>query len=86
MNKVVVQASISQELKEEAEAVFQAIGLTMAEAIHLFLVEVVSQQALPWTLSVNLPNAQTQSAMRELEAGGGQVFQTVDELLANWEH
>ena len=34
MNKVIVQSRVSQELKNEAESVFSAMGLTVAEAIR----------------------------------------------------
>lgn len=36
MSKVIVQSRVPQELKNEAESVFSAMGLTVAEAIRLF--------------------------------------------------
>ncbi len=86
MPNVAIQARISQELKQEAEAIFADMGMTTAEAIRIFLKQVVNSGGLPFQPTVKSPNAKTLAAIAELEAGGGQAFQSTDELFANWDN
>lgn len=84
MSNVTIQARISAELKQEAEAVFAAIGMSTAEATRVFLQQAVNTGGLPFQPTAKAPNAETLAAMMELEDRGGQVFSTTDELFADW--
>jgi DNA-damage-inducible protein J len=84
MANVTVQARVSPELKQEAEAVFSAIGMSTAEAIRVFLQQAVNSGGLPFQPSAKIPSAETLAAMMELEDGGGQLFQATEELFADW--
>jgi len=84
MSNVTIQARVSAELKQEAEAVFAAIGMSTAEAIRVFLQQAVNSGGLPFQPTAKAPNAETLAAMMELEDRGGQVFSTTDELFADW--
>lgn len=84
MPNVTVQARVSPELKQEAEAVFMAMGLTTAEAIRVFLQQTVNSGGLPFQPTTKRPNIETLEAMLELENGGGQEFQTTTDLFADW--
>ena len=84
MANVTVQARVSPELKEQADAVFASIGLSTADAIRLFLQQVVNSGRLPFQPTAKRPNAETLEAMAELVNGGGQVFATTAELFADW--
>jgi DNA-damage-inducible protein J len=84
MPNVTVQARVSAELKEEAEAVFAAIGLTTAEAIRIFMQQTVNSGGLPFRPTAKIPSAETSQAIAELEDGRGQKFKTTDELFADW--
>ncbi len=86
MSNVTVQARISPELKQEADIVLSAIGMTTAEAIRVFLKQVVNSGGLPFQPTARVPNAETRAAMSELEQGGGQSFQATDELFSDWEN
>lgn len=85
MANTTVQARISPELKQEADAVLAAIGLTSAEAIRLFLQQIVNSGGLPFQPTAKRPNLSTLSAMDELEDGGGEVFDSAEDLFAGWE-
>lgn len=85
MSNITVQARINSELKQDAEAVFSAIGLSTAEAIRLFLQQTVNSGGLPFQPTAKMPNAETLLAMNELEDTGGQTFSTTDDLFADWE-
>lgn len=84
MSSVAIQARVSPELKEQAESVFAALGLSTADAIRMFLQQTVNIGGLPFQPTVKRPNAETLEAMREIERGGGQVFQTTADLFADW--
>lgn len=62
-----IRARVEPEVKEEAEAVFKALGLNASEAITLFYRQVALRQGLPF--EVRLPNATTRAAMRDALEG-----------------
>jgi DNA-damage-inducible protein J len=84
MPNVTVKARVSSELKEEAEAVFAAIGMSTEEAIRVFMQQAVNCGGLPFQPTAKIPNAETRQAMSELEDGGGQGFQTTGGLFSDW--
>ncbi|WP_342239402.1 type II toxin-antitoxin system RelB/DinJ family antitoxin [Inquilinus sp. OTU3971] len=77
----VVRARIDADLKKEATAVLSGMGLSVSDAIRLLLVRVASEKALPFDIRV--PNAETQTAMREARKGKVQRFDSVDALMAD---
>ena len=77
-------ARFLQKLKEQAEATLAAIGLSTAEAIRLFLQQTVNLGGLPFQPTAKRPNAETLEAMLELENGGGTVFESTEDLFADW--
>ena len=84
MSNVTVQARVTPELKQQAEAVFFEIGLSTAEAIRIFLKQAVNSGGLPFQPTAKQPNRETMAAVLELENGGGQRFETADALFADW--
>jgi DNA-damage-inducible protein J len=77
----VVRARIDAQVKAEAAAVLDAMGLSMSDAIRLLLVRVAKDKALPF--AVKVPNAETRQAIVELEAGEGARFESVEALMAD---
>lgn len=77
----VVRARIDTRLKKEATAVLSEMGLSVSDAIRLMLVRVVSDKALPF--DVRIPNAETQAAMRDIQAGKVKRFDSVEALMAD---
>jgi DNA-damage-inducible protein J len=61
-----VRCRIDPKTKEDAAEVIEAMGLTVSDAIRLFLKRVASEGAIPFELRV--PNAKTIAAIAELEA------------------
>jgi DNA-damage-inducible protein J len=57
---------IDDDLKEQATQALAAMGLTVSDAVRLFLRRVVVDQALP--LELKVPNAETRAAMEESRA------------------
>lgn len=74
----VVRARIDSDTKARAAEALQAMGLTMSDAIRLLLLRVAEEQRLPFTVQV--PNSETVKAIRDLDAGRGQRFDSDVEL------
>jgi DNA-damage-inducible protein J len=75
---------MERSLKARAEKVFAEIGINSSTAVTMFFHAVVMRQGLPF--DARIPNAETRAAMREIEAGGGDVIksstvQAFDEIL-----
>ena len=76
-----VQARIDNEIKQEAAAVLESMGLTVSDAVRLMLIRVANEKALPFELLV--PNAETIAAMKEARAGKGVRIGSIDALMAD---
>ncbi len=74
----VVRARIDSDTKERATEALHAMGLTVSDAIRLMLLRVADEKRLPF--AVQVPNATTLEAMKELEEGKGRRFTNADEL------
>jgi len=57
------------------------MGLSVSDAIRLLMLRVADERRLPF--EIKAPNATTREAISELEAGEGQRFSSVDELMAD---
>jgi DNA-damage-inducible protein J len=66
MLSVDVRCRIDPKTKEDAAEVIESMGLTVSDAIRLFLTRVASEGAIPFELRV--PNAKTVAAIVELES------------------
>lgn len=76
-----VHVRVNREIKEQAGETLAAMGMTVSDAVRMFLTRVVADKELPFTPKV--PNAETRAAMAEahelLRAHRGR-FLTADEL------
>ena len=78
---------VDDDIKEQATAALTTMGLSVSDAVRLFLRRVVVDQAFP--LELKVPNAQTQAAMNESRAmmasrrNGKGRFASSDELFAD---
>ena len=80
---------VDDDIKEQATAALTTMGLSVSDAVRLFLHRVVVDQAFP--LELKVPNAETQAAMNESRAmmatrrGGKSRFASADEMFADLE-
>ena len=74
----VVRARIDSGTKAQAAEALQAMGLSVSDAIRLLLLRVAEEKRLPF--AVQVPNATTVKAMKELDAGKGKRFGSAEEL------
>ena len=75
---------IDKGLKEEAEEVYNELGLTFSEAICLFLRAAVTEHGLPFALRLDEPSKSTSKAIEEgrrlLKDPDGERFSSVEDL------
>ncbi len=60
-----VHVRIDQQVKAQATETLAAMGLSVSDAVRVFLMRVVAEKQLPFMLKV--PNAETQTAMTEAD-------------------
>lgn len=73
-----VRCRIEEDLKESATAVLQSCGLSISDAMRLFLRQVVATQGLPF--EVRIPSEKTARALAQAREIRRQ-FDSVDEML-----
>jgi DNA-damage-inducible protein J len=69
---------VDDQTKERANDALDAMGMSMSEAVRLFLHRVAADQAIPFALKV--PNAVTRAAMREAQTMRGGRFANAAEM------
>ena len=76
-----VHVRVDETIKAQAAATLAEMGLSVSDAVRMLLVRVAAERALPF--DVRVPNAETATAIQELETGQGVRFESVDHLLAD---
>ncbi|MHB1286752.1 MAG: type II toxin-antitoxin system RelB/DinJ family antitoxin [Leptospirales bacterium] len=56
---------MNEQVKNEAIETLAVIGLSVSDAVHVFLLRVIAEKQMPFALKV--PNAETRSAMAEAD-------------------
>ncbi len=56
---------MDKSVKEQAEAVFNELGLSMTSAITVFLKTAIRERGIPFRITLNTPNAETIAAIEE---------------------
>jgi DNA-damage-inducible protein J len=77
----VIRARIDVRVKEEAEAIYAAAGMTLSDAFRMLLVRTVAERALPFDPLV--PNAETVEAIKAARRGDVTKFKHVEDLMAD---
>jgi len=76
-----IHVRIDQSLKSKASKTFDAMGLSLSEAVRIFLTRTATDQAFPFEL--RFPNAQTIAAMEAGDRGEVVKFDSIEELMAD---
>lgn len=82
-NGAYIQARIDAKTKKKAKSVLDRLGISMSEAIVVYMKQIVLQQGIPF--EIKLPNQATLKAIEQIEAGKGVTFESVDELIEDME-
>ena len=67
MAKISTSISIDAEIKAKAQELFADFGLDLSTAINMFLRQSVRENAIPFSIRREIPNAETIAAMKEAE-------------------
>ena len=65
-------------LKEQAKKIYKHYGLSLSEAVNIFLAQSVFNKGLPF--EVKIPNDMTLEAMKDVETGENYEEITLDDL------
>lgn len=86
MSSTMVHVRIDETIKQQASETLQAMGLSLSDAVRVFLTRVVADKKIPFDLRA--PNTETLAAMQEAD----EItmlrmarFSTSDELLNDLE-
>ena len=60
-----VHVRVDENIKNEATATLAAMGLTVSDAVRVFLLRVIADKQMPFLLKV--PNLETRNAMAEAD-------------------
>lgn len=69
MSNVEVRLRVESGLKKEADHIFRSMGMTMPEAIRIFLRQSVNSSGLPFRPSLSTPNLSTLRAFDQKSNG-----------------
>ena len=58
-----VHVRVDEQIKAQATETLAAMGLSVSDAVRVFLMRVIAEQQMPFALKV--PNAETRAAMAE---------------------
>jgi len=81
----VITARVEPEVKAEAEKVLSEIGLTMSQAVTLYLRQIVNRRAIPFELRAESPRTDAQflkSLAGIVDSGYSDTSDRVEELVA----
>ena len=78
-----VHVRVDEHVKAQAAETLAAMGLSISDAVRVFLTRIAAEKQLPFALKV--PNAETRAAMEEARAMSRARFATADELIRDLE-
>lgn len=83
MAKVSTSISIDADIKAKAQELFADFGLDLSTAINLFLRQSVRENCIPFTISREVPNAETVAAIEAAQKGEDMYgpFHSVEDLM-----
>ena len=77
----IVQARIAGDIKDEAAAVLESMGLTLSDAVRVLLTRIAREHTLPFEMLV--PNETTVKAMKAARRGETKKVRNVHALLTD---
>jgi DNA-damage-inducible protein J len=83
MTDCVIRSRIDPVIKEEAIELFETMGLTLSEAIRLFVYQSVAEHRIPF--SINVPNLKTRKALKNARNGKEIKSTTLSQLNVDWD-
>lgn len=69
MSNAILQVRVDSAMKDNADAVFAAMGLRTTDAIRMFLQQTINDEALPFRPRARKLNKSTLQSFKEVEDG-----------------
>lgn len=83
MTDCVVRSRIDPRIKAKADKLFEHLGLTLSEAIRIFIYQSVSEKRIPFLIGV--PNEKTRSALEASDRGESISATSLEQLSEDWD-
>ncbi len=77
--KETTSIKLDVEIKAKAKEIFKELGITMGEAINIFLTQVTLHKGLPF--EVKIPNKETKKAIEEARKGINMESTSIEEMI-----
>ena len=82
--KETTSIKLDVEVKAKAKEIFKELGITMGEAVNIFLSQVALHKGLPF--EVKIPNDETKKAIEEARRGINMELTSIEEMIAEREN
>ena len=66
-NTTNINIRMDREIKEQAESLYNALGMNITTAFNIFVRQSLRERGIPFAISLNTPNSETLAAMQETE-------------------
>ena len=76
-----IQTRVDDELRDEADALFKEMGMTVTDGIRMFLKQSVNVGGLPFQPKARIPNQETIDAINDKNL---LRYDSLDELFESW--
>lgn len=81
-----ISMRIDEELKKQAEDLFNDLGMSMTTAFTIFVKQAVREQRIPFFITREVPNKETRAAIEEvyqmkLNPSIGKAYSDADEMM-----
>ena len=82
--KETTSIKLDVEIKAKAKEIFKELGITMGEAVNIFLSQVALHKGLPF--EVKIPNDETKKAIEEARKGINMQSSSIEEMMLEREN
>jgi DNA-damage-inducible protein J len=82
-NKIRTNIYLNKSIKNQAQKIFKEYGISLSDAVNMFLRQSVYENGIPFQLKIpkdNIPNDETLNAIKDCEDGVGLEEVTFEEL------
>jgi DNA-damage-inducible protein J len=83
MTDCVIRSRVDPLIKAKADELFRHMGLTLSEAIRLFLYQSVAEKRIPFY--IGMPNATTRMTLEDADRGKKISRTSLDQLGKEWD-
>jgi DNA-damage-inducible protein J len=80
-----INVRVDENVKKNADNIFNELGMNMSTAINIFLKQAIREHGIPFDLKLEQPNEETLMAMKDVEEGKNLrgPFNSIEELMEN---